>query len=71
MGTTESGFAPQWMNSAQAEAHQRGVTTAVEAANIAAATGDHRIRLEDVVTFKPPAFLTSDYDPTYRPAVRG
>lgn len=31
------------------------------------AANDHHIDIDDVVTYAPPAHLTDDYDPTYRP----
>ena len=42
----------------------------VQAANAPipkSAASDHRIALDDVATFALPAYLTRDYDPTYRP----
>lgn len=62
--------APAWMTPEQAAAHERGTAHAAAAADIASAKQDTRIDIEDVVSFRCPSFLTLDYDPTYRPAVR-
>jgi hypothetical protein len=61
---------PAWMSAEQAEAFARGTRHAEAAASAATAKIDGRIALDDVVSFRPPSFLTVDYDPTYRPAVR-
>lgn len=50
---------------AESDAYKHGVARANEVA--ASAAPDERIDLEAVVTYRPPAFLTTDYDPTYRP----
>lgn len=49
-----------------AEAIARGIARANSDA-VFAAREDRRIDLDDVVTYAPPAHLTDDYDPTYRP----
>ncbi len=50
-----------------ADAIARGIARANKDA-VFAAREDRRIDLDDVVTYAPPAFLTDDYDPTYRPS---
>ena len=62
--------APAWMSAEQAAAFAAGVQHAAAAGVVPSAKVDARIALDDVVSFRRPAFLTVDYDPTYRPAVR-
>ena len=64
--TTRAVKIPDWMTPEQTQAVARGA----QQANSDATTltpEDRRIALDDVVTYAPPAHLTADYDPTYRP----
>ena len=66
-----SSIAPQWMSAEQAAAFARGLDHAAAASTAATSKPDsRRIDLEQVVSFRCPPYLTLDYDPTYRPAVR-
>lgn len=57
---------PAWMTPEQTQAAARGAQHATADATTLLPE-DRRITLEAVVTFALPAFLTNDYDPTYRP----
>lgn len=64
--TTNAVKTPAWMTPEQTQAVARGAQQAHSDATTLAAE-DRRIALDEVVTFTPPAHLTNDYDPAYRP----
>lgn len=64
--TTNAVKTPAWMTPEQTQAVARGAQQAHSDATTLAPE-DRRINLNDVATSTPPAHLTNDYDPTYRP----
>jgi len=61
---------PPWMTAEQRAAALAGVARADEDCAAAAEAPPVRIAHDDIVSFRPPAFLTMDYDPTHRPRTR-
>lgn len=61
---------PGWMVPSRVAAALRGMAQADDECARASEATPLRIAHADIVTFRPPAFLTHDYDPTHRPRTR-